>query len=271
MAKGRDLDEAAVNVDSAKDLRTKLKQKRQKYAERLESLREKIEGAVQLHHLLGLDLKEKDVQHEMQKLAEKIGAIGLIERCRDSDKRREMTKMQKPSTPTKEHQNNCNCWRNDSHFESNNGQRDGTAARTSSGEVSPDDDEDHSKMADSGLGSCDRCEGNDKLTRTCSCHSFDESATVCSKRWVEMEASLEFFVQKTNFVSQKYSKQRRIGGGLLRTQCQRDEFPIAIATECPFVQLRFGFGITGFRKFQWTRAEDTEVSKLYLSVQWGSS
>lgn len=183
MAKGRDLDEAAVNVESAKDLRTKLKQKRQKYAERLENLREKIEGAAQLHHLLGLDLKTKDVQHEMQKLAEKIGAIGLIERCRDSDKRRDTTKMQKISTPTKDHQNNCNCWRNDSHFDSN-GQRDThtTPVRTSSGEVSPDDDEDHSKMADSGLGSCDRCEGNDKLTRTCSCNSFDESATVCSKR-----------------------------------------------------------------------------------------
>lgn len=186
MAKGRDLDEAAVNVDSAKDLRTKLKQKRQKYAERLESLREKIEGAAQLHHLLGLDMKEKDVQHEMQRLAEKIGAIGLIERYRDSDKRRETTKMlQKSSTPTKEHQNNCNCWRNDNHFESNNGQRDvhaTTTGRNNSGEMSPDDDEDHSKMADSGLGGCDRCEGNDKLTRTCSCHSFDESATVCSKR-----------------------------------------------------------------------------------------
>lgn len=182
MAKGRDLDEAAVNVDSAKDLRAKLKQKRQKYAERLESLREKIEGAAQLHHLLGLDLKEKDVQHEMQKLAEKIGAIGLIERCRDADKQRTpMTKKQKSSTPTKEHQSHCNCWRSDTHFESNNNSNV-TAAQTNSGEVSPDDDEDHSKMADSGLGSCDRCEGNDKLTRTCSCHSFDESATVCSKR-----------------------------------------------------------------------------------------
>lgn len=190
MAKGRDLDEAAVNVDSAKDLRAKLKQDRHKYAERLESLREKIEGAVQLHHLLGLDLKEKDVQHEMQKLGEKIGAIGLIERCRDSDKRRETTKLQKSSTSTKEHQNQCTCWRNDSHFETNNGQREAhnTPVRTSSGEVSPDDDEDHSKMADSGLGSCDRCEGNDKLTRTCSCHSFDESATVCSKRYVTSRA-----------------------------------------------------------------------------------
>lgn len=190
MAKGRDLDEAATNVESAKELRTKLKQKRQRYAERLENLREKIEGAAQLHHLLGLDLKEKDVQHEMQKLAEKIGAIGLIERCRDAEKRREPMKMQKTSTPAKEHQSNCNCWRNDNQFDSshnNSGPRDvhattTTGGQTRSGDVSPDDDEDHSKMADSGLGGCDRCEGNDKLTRTCSCHSFDESATVCSKR-----------------------------------------------------------------------------------------
>lgn len=47
---------------------------------------------------------------------------------------------------------------------------------------SQDDDEDHSKMADSGLGGCDRCEGNDKLVRTCSCQSFYEPANACNKR-----------------------------------------------------------------------------------------
>lgn len=49
------------------------------YSERLESLREKIEGAARLHHLLALKLNEEDVQMEMQKLAEKIGLSSLMQ------------------------------------------------------------------------------------------------------------------------------------------------------------------------------------------------
>lgn len=48
------------------------------YSCRLESLREKIEGAARLHHLLALKLNEADVQMEMQKLAEKIGLASLM-------------------------------------------------------------------------------------------------------------------------------------------------------------------------------------------------
>lgn len=49
------------------------------YSERLENLREKIEGAARLHHLLALKLNEEDVQMEMQKLAEKIGLSSLMQ------------------------------------------------------------------------------------------------------------------------------------------------------------------------------------------------
>lgn len=50
-----------------------------------------------------------------------------------------------------------------------------------------DDDEgeeDHSKMADSGLGYCERCEGQGKMTRACSCQSFDDPTNTSSKRYV---------------------------------------------------------------------------------------
>lgn len=47
-----------------------------------------------------------------------------------------------------------------------------------------DDEEEHSKMADSGLGYCNRCEGNEKLIRTCSCQSFEDPTNASSKRYV---------------------------------------------------------------------------------------
>uniref|UniRef100_A0AAG5D9S6 DH domain-containing protein n=1 Tax=Anopheles atroparvus TaxID=41427 RepID=A0AAG5D9S6_ANOAO len=43
-----------------------------------------------------------------------------------------------------------------------------------------EEDEELSKMADSGLGGCDRCEGNAKLERTCSCQSFDDPKNMCN-------------------------------------------------------------------------------------------
>lgn len=48
--------------------------------------------------------------------------------------------------------------------------------------VQEEDEEDHSKIADSGLGGCDRCEGQDaaKMKRACSCQSF-EDATMMTK------------------------------------------------------------------------------------------
>jgi hypothetical protein len=54
------------------------------YSGRLESLREKVEGAARLHHLLALKLNEADVQMEMQKLAEKIGLSSLMQKSSSS-------------------------------------------------------------------------------------------------------------------------------------------------------------------------------------------
>lgn len=190
MAKGRDLEDAALDVDLLKETKSSLKQALATYSDRLETIRERIEGAARLHHLLTLDLKEKDVQLEMQRLAEKIGAIGLIERCRESSKKHGHKPIVVTSTPTKV-SDACSCWR-DERVEPDRQSK--TASMTSQDrkqslqleqkaiDNSQDDDEDHSKMADSGLGGCDRCEGNDKLVRTCSCQSFDEAGNVCSKR-----------------------------------------------------------------------------------------
>lgn len=173
LAKGRDLDEAALNLESARELRINLKHNLNQYSDRLETIRERIEGAVRLHHLLGLDFKEKDVQLEMNKLAEKIGAVGLIERYRNASKTYSNNKMEKTSTPSKD-VDHCSCWPSDARFHSNKNDPTNLVKNV---EMLADEDEDHSKMADSGLGGCDRCEMNDKLVRTCSCQSFDEPTT----------------------------------------------------------------------------------------------
>ncbi|XP_055315330.1 uncharacterized protein LOC129575560 isoform X4 [Sitodiplosis mosellana] len=166
LAKGRDLEEAALNLESISELRTDLKTHLSQYSDRLETIRERVEGAVRLHHLLGLEFKEKDVQLEMQRLAEKIGALSLIERYRSVTKNDNNPKIDKTSTPFKETTDNCSCWPTDARFHNS---RDAKSV-----EMIGDEDEDHSKIADSGLGGCDRCEMNDKLVRTCSCQSFDE-------------------------------------------------------------------------------------------------
>lgn len=189
MAKGRDLEDAALDVDLLKETKSSLKQALSSYSDRLETIRECIEGAARLHHLLSLDLKEKDVQQEMQRLAEKIGATGLIERCRQSSKKHGNEPM--TSTPNKG-TDPCSCWREETHTESDRDSktasvilRDHKRSLQIEQKVidnSQDDDEDHSKMADSGLGGCDRCEGNEKLVRTCSCQSFDEAGNAFNKR-----------------------------------------------------------------------------------------
>lgn len=237
MAKGRDLEDAALDVDLLKETKSTLKQTLSSYGDRLEMIRERIEGAARLHHLLALDLKEKDVQLEMQRLAEKIGDAGLIERCRDASRKHGNEPITN-STPIKASATNtCACWREETRRQSNSsssktastsgsssssasssasssGSSNSSAVvlrdRKRSGQIekkstattttmtmtmtmtttaatmadnSQDDDEDHSKMADSGLGGCDRCEGNDKLVRTCSCQSFYEPASACNKRY----------------------------------------------------------------------------------------
>ncbi|KAG5679443.1 hypothetical protein PVAND_009009 [Polypedilum vanderplanki] len=79
IAKGKDLIEAANELESLRAYGENLNATIKSYSVRLESLREKIEGAARLHHLLALKLNEADVQMEMQKLAEKIGLSSLMQ------------------------------------------------------------------------------------------------------------------------------------------------------------------------------------------------
>lgn len=67
----------------------------------------------------------------------------------------------------------CHCWRESRHVEDVDAMLD-------------EDDEDaeeeeQSKIADSGLGGCDRCEGNPKLSRICSCQSLNEAGNLYDK------------------------------------------------------------------------------------------
>lgn len=164
-----------MNLENARDLRSNLKQNLNQYSDQLEAIRERIEGAVRLHHLLGLDFKERDVQLEMHRLAEKIGAMNLIERYRNFEKTDlDGGKFDKANTTSNETTDRCSCWQSDARYHSSN---HNSSNSMKNAEMMTDEDEDHSKMADSGLGGCDRCDMNDKLVRTCSCQSFDEPTT----------------------------------------------------------------------------------------------
>lgn len=179
--------DASLELESLKTISDRLKDQLKEFGDRLEEIREKIEGASRLHHLLSLQLKEDDVQLEMQRLAEKINVPGLIERCKEGQSKHSNTTVEKPiaaSTPLKcksEIPDECNT------TETN--ELNGSVVNQLNEESKPkntdeDDEEDHSKIADSGLGGCDRCEGNDKLIRTCSCQSFEDTNNVCNKRFV---------------------------------------------------------------------------------------
>lgn len=227
LAKGHDLQDASADIDALRSNASQLKEQLESFAERLENTRERIEGAARLHHLLGLHLKEDDVQHEMQKLAEKIGVPGLVERCKENiaitkaASSSAISKISATSTPTtattghrqrhshsgplvkdKAEHGHCDCWRNGSVSDRSTslprslaGQVNAAVATVSVGANNSsitkhdrrvtsdeDDEEEHSKMADSGLGYCNRCEGNEKLIRTCSCQSFEDPTNASSKR-----------------------------------------------------------------------------------------
>ena len=79
IAKGKDLIEAASELETMKNAGENLNSELKAYSIRLEALREKVEGAARLHDLLALKLNEDDIQKEMQKLAEKIGLSSLMQ------------------------------------------------------------------------------------------------------------------------------------------------------------------------------------------------
>uniref|UniRef100_A0A9I3EI59 DH domain-containing protein n=1 Tax=Anopheles dirus TaxID=7168 RepID=A0A9I3EI59_9DIPT len=273
LGKGRDLCDASGELEIMRDNLKLLKDCVDEFQERLERVRERIEGAARLHSLLGMQqLKlDDDIRTEMLKLAEKIDApVRLIERCRrlvPSDTQPigagddVSTSEQSNGNGVAHNQhflnhqnhsgnsssisvsNNINNHSNNNNSTSDNisldiSMSDDTITATSTPEKgkfgqssSPppppqslptlaeqtddahhhhsqgqgtttirhqrsqnhhhhhhhhhhhrhdEEDEELSKMADSGLGGCDRCEGNAKLERTCSCQSFDDAKNVCN-------------------------------------------------------------------------------------------
>lgn len=248
-----------MNLNPLRECANSLQQTLHTFSERLEAVRERIEGATRLHHLIGLQLKEDDVLHEMQLLAEKIGKPDLLERFNQNvsafamgnassraaaalkiDVKR-LFNTSTPERPTSNSQpklqvraassKSFECPSPDSyiswlapvavtgHVEETHemvslGKANSSCSKPSTPETeSPhsslvqgthvrqhdtslgsssgfgmrstaheEDEEDHSKIADSGLGGCDRCEGQDaaKMKRACSCQSF-EDATMMTK------------------------------------------------------------------------------------------
>ncbi|XP_035910129.1 uncharacterized protein LOC118511319 isoform X3 [Anopheles stephensi] len=255
VSKGRDLCDASGELEIMRDNLKLLKDCVDEFQERLERVRERIEGAARLHSLLGMQqLKlDDDIRTEMLKLAEKIEAPArLVERCRRlvptvhvdlHDTSNGDGSAQEQSTNSVHSQNFLNHQNNNSTSDNISldiSMSDDTITATSTpekgkfGQPLPpppppsqslptlteqtdaphdhhhsqegqgttierhrrgqhhhhhhhhhhhrheEEDEELSKMADSGLGGCDRCEGNTKLERTCSCQSFDDPKNVCN-------------------------------------------------------------------------------------------
>ncbi|CAO1324103.1 unnamed protein product [Diamesa hyperborea] len=227
IAKGKDLIEAAMELESlqtsAKNLNAELKA----YSNRLEVLRERIEGAARLHHLLALRLNEEDVQKEMQKLAEKIGLSSLIENFNNSLQLNASKKsgsshkttiitttMIASSTPNKDTIKDCHCWPETEikvpqistplpplieEVVEKSPEKITKACQEE--DIDCDDDEETSKLADSGLGTCDNCyEG--KLIRACSCHSVDDATmNVCDNDNSHNDTDLDDFDTSENITS----------------------------------------------------------------------
>jgi pleckstrin homology domain-containing family G member 4 len=187
--------EAALELETLKSSAEHLNSELKAYSVRLESLREKVEGAARLHHLLTLKLADDDIQKEMQKLAEKIGLSSLMQSLKACKKAATgkmtiTTTTITTSTPKKEREMTCDS-NGDSLLIS-------TASILPSIEESPEkklemnvtkvkESFDESKLADdSGLGtfvdvsssSFDEMKDG-KLLRAYSCSSVDDATLAC--------------------------------------------------------------------------------------------
>lgn len=250
MAKGRDLHDAAVNIEPLRESAINLKSALDCFAEKLELARERIEAATRLQQLLVTHNLEPHLHQEIQRLAEIAGATQLLEKFRQEQRENsnnepttdqteiaEITetannnknKNNKPnslnltlnyrsnstntSSLTKQQQlqqqlqhvavitstplprmnrlshrsssgigsfdgQTCHCWRESRNMEDMDEMLDADGEELEM----EDGEEEQSKIADSGVGGCDRCEGNPKLTRVCSCQSLNEAANLYIKR-----------------------------------------------------------------------------------------
>lgn len=203
LARGRDLCAAAVDVEQLLENASDLKDGLNQFSEKLEKIRERIEDATRLHHLMSLKLPESAEQQEMQKLAERIGLPELTEKCKELIARKnaveqpmEMPQITASSTPEKQKStiSACALWNDNNEMPANSVPATNNTANDKNpitnykeqenSLIIDEDEEDYSKMADSGLGGCDRCEGNEKMVRACSCQSFEDATNACDKRWV---------------------------------------------------------------------------------------
>ncbi|XP_011180766.2 uncharacterized protein LOC105211141 isoform X1 [Zeugodacus cucurbitae] len=244
LAKGRDLHEAAVNIEPLRESAINLKSALDCFAEKLELARERIEAATRLQQLLLMHNHEPHLQPEMQRLAELSGATQLLEKFRQEQRENgnnepasaqteiaetpNNNKNNKPnslnltlnyrsnssttSSLTKQQQlqqqlqhvavitstplprmnrlshrsssgigsfdgQTCHCWRESRNMEDMDEMLDADGEELEM----EDGEEEQSKIADSGVGGCERCDGNPKLTRICSCQSLNEAANLYSK------------------------------------------------------------------------------------------
>jgi DNA primase len=198
--------EAAMELETLKSAGEHLNEELKAYSVRLESLREKIEGAARLHHLLALKLNEDDIQKEMQKLAEKIGLSSFMQNfrsatCNINQQKKVTGKMTittttiTTSTPKKEREMTCDSSHGDSLListsilpsieESPEKKLENNVTKACQEEAEDDDDDDDddvetSKLVDSGLDTFDESfeMKDEKLLRACSCQSIADDATL---------------------------------------------------------------------------------------------
>lgn len=208
-----------MELDSLKDAGEALNMELKAYSVRLESLREKFEGAARLHHLLALKLNEDDIQKEMQKLAEKIGLSGLMQSIKSSKKvtgkMTITTTTITTSTPKKEKEVTCDS-RGDSLListsmlpsieESPEKKLENHSSNVTKACRDEDaDDVETSKLVDSGLETTfdDSFELKDeKLLRACSCQSIVDDATLaCDNSQHDDDADLDDYDTSENITS----------------------------------------------------------------------
>uniref|UniRef100_A0A0K8V0Y1 Pleckstrin y domain-containing family G member 4B n=1 Tax=Bactrocera latifrons TaxID=174628 RepID=A0A0K8V0Y1_BACLA len=243
LAKGRDLHDAAVNIEPLRESAVNLKSALDCFAEKLELARERIEAATRLYQLLLTHQLEAHLLQEAQRLAQISGATQLLEKFRQEQRENsndepttdqteitEITNNNKNNKPnslnltlnyrsnsttnslTKQQQlqqqlqhvavitstplprmnrlshrsssgigsfdgQTCQCWRESRNMEDMDEMLDADGEELEM----EDGEEEQSKVADSGVGGCERCEGNLKLTRVCSCQSLNEAVNLYSK------------------------------------------------------------------------------------------
>jgi pleckstrin homology domain-containing family G member 4 len=206
--------EVAAEMESIKEAADGLGGVLKAYSVRLESLREKIEGAARLHHLLALKLNDDDIQKEMQRLADKIGLAGLMQSAKQRKATGKMTITTTTittSTPKKEREMTCDS-QGDSLLISSSmlpAIEESPEKRLENAKACRvDDDVDvASKLADSGVETfveSFEMKDDDKLLRACSCQSIaDDAMLACdnSQHDDHVDADLDDYDTSENITS----------------------------------------------------------------------